>query len=186
MLAAKTQPAKAKSAPPAEKAKSSTQPPAEAAFNPVWGRLALGIQPKLKVSAPDDPAEAEADRVADTVMRMPEPVVQRKCAACTAGGATCPDCEEEARMQRKADGANGAGEAPSIVGETLRAGRGQPLDAEARAYFEPRFGQDFSRVRVHTDERAGASACAVNALAYTVGPDIVFGPGRYAPAAPEG
>jgi hypothetical protein len=209
MLAAKTQSPRSKSTLPAEKAKSSAHPPAETAFNPVWGRLALGIQPKLKVSAPDDPYEREADLVADRIMRMPEPAVQRMCAACSAGGATCPSCEEEERrVQRKPEEASGAGsdqdeegcvqcraepegaedtgEAPSIVEETLRAGRGRPLDAEARAYFEPRFGQDFSRVRVHTDERAGASASAVNALAYTAGPDVVFGTGRYAPAAPEG
>jgi hypothetical protein len=63
---------------------------------------------------------------------------------------------------------------------------GQPLDAIARAYFEPRFGQDFGGVRVHTDAKAAASAHAVNALAYTVGRDVVFSSGQYVPASSHG
>jgi hypothetical protein len=58
---------------------------------------------------------------------------------------------------------------------------GQPLDSATRAFFEPRFGHDFSGVQVHTDARAAESAKAVNALAYTVGSDVVFGAGQYAP-----
>ena len=75
--------------------------------------------------------------------------------------------------------------APPIVHEVLRA-PGKPLDAATRAYMEPRFGQDFSRVRVHDDARAGRSARAVNALAYTVGSDIVFAQGQRAPGVPSG
>ncbi len=52
--------------------------------------------------------------------------------------------------------------------------------------MEPRFGQDFSQVRVHSDSRAAESATAVNALAYTVGSDVVFGPGQYTPETPPG
>ncbi|MGB9632210.1 MAG: DUF4157 domain-containing protein [Chloroflexaceae bacterium] len=74
---------------------------------------------------------------------------------------------------------------PPIVHEVLRS-PGQPLDAETRAFMEPRFGHDFSRVRVHTDARAAESARAVNALAYTVGRDVVFGAGQYAPGASAG
>ncbi len=58
---------------------------------------------------------------------------------------------------------------------------GQPLDAKTRSFFEPRFGLDFSRVCIHTDERAAASARAVNALAYTVGHQLVFESGRFDP-----
>jgi hypothetical protein len=53
------------------------------------------------------------------------------------------------------------------------------LDAATRAFFEPRFGHDFSHVRIHTDARAAESAQAVNALAYTVGRDVTFGEGEY-------
>ena len=159
------------------------------------------LQAKLVVGQREDPLEHEADRIADTVLRMPEPTssgdepkhpssssaavvngrLQRQCAACEKD-------HDEGRVQRRAgrEGAGDTGEAPPVVGETLRSGRGRPLDTETRAYFEPRFGRDFSGVRVHTDERASASARSVSALAYTVGPDIVFAAGRYAPAAPEG
>lgn len=67
----------------------------------------------------------------------------------------------------------------------IRAG-GAPLPAATRAFFEPRFGHDFSRVRVHTDARASESARSVRALAYTVGQDIVFREQQYAPATAVG
>ena len=72
------------------------------------------------------------------------------------------------------------GEAPASVHEVLRS-PGQPLDPATRAYFEPRFGCDFGHVRVHTDRRAASSARAINALAFTVGSNIVFAEGQYAP-----
>jgi hypothetical protein len=68
---------------------------------------------------------------------------------------------------------------------SLRGG-GRPLDAGARAYFEPRFGTDFGHVRVHQDAGAAGTARALNARAYTLGRDIVFGPGEYSPATPAG
>jgi hypothetical protein len=74
---------------------------------------------------------------------------------------------------------------PPVVDAVLRT-PGQLLDAASRAYFEPRFGQDLSRVRVHDDPAAALSARTVNANAYTVGNDVVFDRGRYAPATPEG
>jgi outer membrane protein OmpA-like peptidoglycan-associated protein len=74
---------------------------------------------------------------------------------------------------------------PPIVHEVLRSS-GQRLAPETRAFMEPRFGRDFSQVRVHADARAAASARAVNALAYTVGTSIVFGQGRYAPGNSQG
>jgi hypothetical protein len=75
--------------------------------------------------------------------------------------------------------------APPIVGEVLRSS-GQPLDQATRAFFEPRFGHDFSQVRVHTDARAAESARAVNAVAYTVGEHMVFDIGHYAPSTGQG
>jgi hypothetical protein len=71
------------------------------------------------------------------------------------------------------------------VQEVLRSS-GTSLDARTRAYFEPRFGRDFSGVRVHTGARAAASADAIAALAYTVGRDIVFGAGQYDTASGAG
>jgi len=76
-------------------------------------------------------------------------------------------------------------EAPPIVHEVLRS-PGRPLDASARAFMEPRFGHDFSHVRVHTGARASDSAVAVHALAYTVRSDVVFGAGQYTPGSHDG
>ena len=74
---------------------------------------------------------------------------------------------------------------PSIVQEAL-ASPNQPLDSGTRAYMEPRFGHDFSKVRIHTDSKAAESAQSINALAYTLGNDLVFSRGRYAPGTLEG
>src|SRR6185295_1141905 len=63
---------------------------------------------------------------------------------------------------------------------------GRPLDSPAREFMEPRFGRDFSNVRVHADSRAADSARAVGAHAYTVGRDVVFGDGKYSPGTREG
>ncbi|OOG39367.1 hypothetical protein B0E51_12565 [Rhodanobacter sp. C05] len=58
---------------------------------------------------------------------------------------------------------------------------GQALDASMRAYMEPRFGNDFSKVRLHVDAAAQASAAAEGAMAYSTGHDVVFGAGQYQP-----
>ncbi|WP_437993244.1 eCIS core domain-containing protein [Sorangium sp. So ce145] len=70
--------------------------------------------------------------------------------------------------------------APPVVQEVLRS-PGQPLDAATRAFMEPRFGHDFSSVRVHADARAAESAAAIDALAYTAGSNIVLGKGQFRP-----
>jgi len=68
---------------------------------------------------------------------------------------------------------------------SLRIG-GQPLDRQTRGYMEPRFGYDFSRVRVHADGEAANVARSVNSRAFTVGRDMVFGAGQYAPRTSTG
>jgi hypothetical protein len=75
--------------------------------------------------------------------------------------------------------------APPAGPETLRS-RGQALDADTRAYFEPRYGHDFSRVRVHADQQASETARAMDAVAYTVGSQIAFAGGRYQPGTAPG
>jgi hypothetical protein len=140
------------------------------------------LQTKLAVSQPGDAYEQEADRVAEQVMRIPAPALQRSCASCTAGGSTCPKCDEEkkALVQRKAERVSGRS---GFVSDSfvLNLGPGQPLDPATRTFMEPSFGHDFSHVRVHTDVKAAESTRAVNALAFTVGRDVVFGAGQYAP-----
>jgi hypothetical protein len=117
-------------------------------------------------------------------------ILPRKCACGnhTMAGGECASCQREkalGQLQRSATIAGRVNEVPPIVHEVLRSS-GQPLDAKARSFFEPRFDYDFSRVRLHTDAKAAESAQAVNALAYTVGRDIVFGGGQYAPGTNAG
>ena len=116
-------------------------------------------------------------------------LLQRKCGCGknTAGGGECGACAREDKLlQRRAAGALGdpSGVPDSVQGVLNSAGR--PLEAQTRSFMESRFGQDFSRVRVHTDARAAESARAVNALAYTVGTNVVFGAGAYAPETSAG
>jgi len=168
-------------------------------------RVVAGIQAKLVVGQPGDIYEQEADRVADEVMRMPEPGVQRQVepedeeeeeiqAKPLAEEITQrvqrqvePEEEEEEEIQTK----QLPSQTPEIVPgvetsiNSIRGG-GQPLPDSTRAFFEPRFGCDFSRVRVHTDANAADTARAVNARAFTRGHDVVFGAGQYAPGTTAG
>jgi Domain of unknown function (DUF4157) len=142
------------------------------------------IQTKLKINEPGDRYEQEADRIADEIMRMPEPSVQRQ---------TEPEEEEEEMIQRKAivnqiaplHQEQQSSEVPSIVREVLNT-PGQPLTPKTLTFMESRFGRDFSQVRVHTDAKAAESAQSVNALAYTVAQDIVFARGQYEPSTVSG
>lgn len=88
-------------------------------------------------------------------------------------------------QRRAVPGATGSMDATPMVNSVL-ARPGQPLDATTRGFFAARFGHDFANVRIHADSEAAESARSVNALAYTVGPDVVFGAGRYAPDTRDG
>ena len=115
-------------------------------------------------------------------------VLQRKCDCGhhTVAGGGCSECEKKKGMlQRRTSSSEAIREVPPIVHDVLRS-PGQPLDESMRAFMEPRFSHDFSRVRVHTDARAAESAQAVNALAYTVGTHVVFQPAHYETATSDG
>jgi len=148
----------------------------------------------LRISEPGDAFEREADRAADESMRgrnaAPvwslsrmgiEAPLQRKC-SCGGSGSDgeCEECKEKKAQQRKTAAPVPSSEKPGIVHEVLNS-PGRPLDNATRGFFEQRFGHDFSRVRIHTDGEAAASARAVDAQAYAVGQDVVFALGRYAP-----
>jgi hypothetical protein len=146
------------------------------------------VQTKLVVGSVNDPLEHEADRTADLVMRMSDASatagsganLQRRCAGCEGEEAV------ETSLAKQHGGKNSSGaEAPAVVTEVLRAA-GQPMDAQARGFFEPRFGRDFSQVRIHADERAARSAQSIGARAYTVGGHIAFAQGQYAPGSDHG
>ena len=152
------------------------------------------IQPKLTINQPNDPDnyrdEQEADAVADQVMKSTDteskhqnffkPFVrlQRKCENCE---------EEEKKLQRKE-----IGEEETTAGNTLENyinnldGGGERLPNEVRNFYEPRFGYDFSNVKVHTGSLAAKSAQSINALAYTSGNNIVFNQGTYSPGTEGG
>jgi hypothetical protein len=132
---------------------------------------ALGSQARLAIGARDDPLERAADQAAARVMAM-------DAAPIAPAGAGM-------RLRRRAEGGATAGTAPASVAQVL-AGPGRPLPEASRAFFEPRFGHDFGRVRIHTDAQAAASARAVSAQAYTVGAHVVFAHGRYAPDSAAG
>jgi hypothetical protein len=145
------------------------------------------IQTKLTVSSPGDSYEQEADRVSDRVLRIPEP--QRACSC--AGG--CSRCQTEQRpqankhLQTKRAPASEAGQVavPPIVHEAV-ASPGQALDSVTRGFMESRFGHDFGQVRIHADEKAAEAARSVNARAYTLGQNVVFGAGQFAPGTSAG
>ena len=151
------------------------------------------IQAKLATRPSDDIYEPEADRVAKQVAgSSSEPAVQRKCACGGTAGPNgeCEECREKRvslrRKNRDSDfGGSSDSSVPPIVHEVLRS-PGQPLEAATRAFMEPRFGHDFSEVRIHSDARAAESARSVNALAYTVGRQVVFGPSQYRPGTESG
>jgi hypothetical protein len=109
---------------------------------------------------------------------FPARQMYRKCSQCA-------DEREDKLHPKVAASPPATMAAPPIVDEVLRS-PGQPLDSTTRAFMEPRFGFDFSGVRVHTDRSALESAHAVSAQAYTVGQHIVFGAGRYAPGTEAG
>ena len=129
------------------------------------------LQAKLTIGASNDPLEREADRVADQVLAAPT----------SAEANVAPPSIQ--RFTGQPDSA--ADVATGSVEQTL-ASPGRPLDAALQQDMGRRFGHDFARVRVHADRQAAASARSVNALAYTVGQNIVFGAGQYAPTSAPG
>lgn len=156
-------------------------------------------QAKLKVGAPGDKYEREADRVADRIMGMAADGevhvsrggerLQRRCAACASGQGLCGECEQEQNPELRRQPASG--QTPRI-GPRARAKihylnyGGRPLPDDTRSFFESRFGRDFSRVRVHTDTAAEESARDINAQAFTHGRHIVFAAGKFDPASGAG
>jgi hypothetical protein len=163
-----------------------------------------GVQAKLIIGQSKDKYEQEADRVANQVMTMPDPKLQRQ-----------PDNEEEEetvqtkpladqimplvqRQEETPEEEEEAVQTKTFVNNTAPVtaglqsqikslkGGGQPLPATERAFFEPRFGADFSHVRIHNDSVAINVAQSINARAFTRGRDVVFGNGEYAPGTSSG
>lgn len=140
------------------------------------------LRTNLAISQPGDGLEREADLLAETVMRMPDSVVAavRRSTEPPLVQRLCAECDEE--LHRK------AGPGPERVGEGFKhpSSGGRPLSDFERRFFEPRFGRDLSNVRVHEGRQAAEAASSVNALAYALQNDIVFGEGQYLPSTSSG
>ncbi len=171
--------------------------PAKPPQAPAGGAPTLAFRLATRTGRADDPLEREADRVAERVVRADAPAVApipvgRAGGAvqrCACGGGGCARCQEEERLasvQRREDGdASPAAVAPD-PDSVLHPSGGSPLDAGTRSWFEPRLGRDLAAVRIHTGPRADESARSVRALAYTVGPSVVFREGYFRPGSAEG
>jgi Domain of unknown function (DUF4157) len=169
------------------------------------------IQPKLRISQPNDVYEQEADRIAEKVMAMSSmpplsfsavPVIgggdnrtkakgkgigQKKCTACQMKGQQQQENIEIIEISRKKPSPHASNlEASDQVSNEIinnntlsSSSSGSPLDANTKEFMETRFRYNFSKVRIHTDAVAAASANSLNALAYTLGNNIVFAKGQY-------
>jgi hypothetical protein len=170
------------------------------------------IQAKLTIGPADDEHEREADRVADAVMRMPDPAPGGGLQRSSAGvQRMCAECEEEqlqrfpiraksvegrkaniAEEDRPAIQTDAMGPAvprvssrvESVVASSL--GHGREIPASSRRFFESRFNADLSSVRIHSDAGASAVARELRARAFTAGSDIFFADGQYRPESADG
>lgn len=150
-------------------------------------------QTKLVVGRSDDSFEQEADQIADRVMRMSAPPVREPVPS---GGRAMniqhrqahPGCGGDKIDMLQTESLPGAvpQRLDAYSGVQSLSGAGRPLDVSTRAFMEPRFGRDFSRVQVHSDIQADKSARSMDAHAYTIERDIFFGAGQYAPATSQG
>jgi hypothetical protein len=147
----------------------------------------VAAKSELTVGAPGDRYEREANAVADRVMAMPEPDIQRQ----ELEEEEPPEIQSQAEEEEESE-VQAKGEATPVVTPAMRSelnasrGGGEPLSDDVRAFMEPRFGRDFSGVRVHAGFRAGSLAKGLRAQAFTRGSDIYFASGKCAPATAAG
>jgi hypothetical protein len=165
------------------------------------------VQPKLTVGAPGDKYEIEADSMAERVMSMNVPdapaaiqrsevgeedPLQRSPLATSITPLIQRQSEEEEDIQTKPSvqraGRDGGVQASSSIENTLASqkGGGSPLDEDVRSFMEPRFGNDFSSVRIHTGSNAVQMNKELHAQAFTHGSDVYFNEGKYNPGSNEG
>ena len=158
----------------------ATSPTVHRKADPLAGQV---LADGLRVSAPSDPLEREAEATASRVMRMQAPAragrapageLQRACASC--------DGQKDKAIHRKPASVQ---RAPAAIAS--QGGSGSALPDGVRADLEGRFGgQDFSGVRVHAGPQANTLARSYNARAFTMGSDIYFGQGEYSPSSKGG
>ncbi len=179
---------------------------------PIHSPTAEKIQTKVPINEPGDHYEQEADSVADRVMRMSEPDIQSRQAGVSVpldqsdpgehiqrlSANRDPSLEDAVVIEEEEDEAE-QGQVQTLRPRGQTSGReaiskgllnsaqdGVPLGSNVRQFMEPRFGADFSRVRVHADRRAAALSQSLSARAFTYGQHIYFNEGEYQPGAQEG
>jgi len=169
------------------------------------------VQAKFQVGQPGDKYEQEADRVAEEILRQPEPMTEggpgslappqplslmRSCAPCDEELRRLPleECEEPrgpeeevvTMLPKELPHQTPPVSPPVEAAISGSLAGGSPLPGALRDFYEPRFGQDFSGVRLHMDAQAAGAAQTVQARAFTLGHHIVLGSGEYAPETEKG
>lgn len=144
----------------------------------------------LQVSSPHDAAEREASDVARRVVQMPSPAVHRVTGTATTVSPVAHRIVARSQVGREnaGPGAGTGGQLEPATAARIQASRGggQGLSVPLRRFMEPRFGADFSKVRIHTDANAQQLSRRLSARAFTVGGDIFFGAGQYQPDTAQG
>lgn len=139
----------------------------------------LFFQPKMAMNQCNDIYKQEASAIPSlNDNKNNRAFVQRKC----------QHCEDDKKVLRRKE-VNSEAALTNVPAENYinsLNGKGKSLSHEERSFFEPRLGYDFSDVQLHTDSNANQSAKNINALAYTHGNNIIFGPGKYQPGTTEG
>jgi len=141
-------------------------------------RSRSSIQPKLKINAPNDRYEQEADRIADQVLQTSGQSVQRACHRCKS---------DDEQIQTKTKGSGGQTASLGFTNQ-LAANRqgGHTLNADTKSFMESGMGADFSKVRIHADAHAARLSEEIDARAFTLNNHIYFNKGEYAPESYEG
>ena len=133
----------------------------------------LNIQPKLKVSQPNDPLEREADRVAEQILAISdneENKISKTCNSCNNKGNHKIQISRKNNTNRNLEVSNSVvSEIKNIIGSS-----GKPLDSGTKDFMESIFDHDFSNVKTHNDKKSSDSAAKLNSIAYTIGNDIFF------------
>lgn len=153
------------------------------------------IQARLHVSSPSDREEIEAHATGTKIARMPEPGVGSSPVSASGGSLLRKAAAFVARLWKPAMPgpaiqrmANNAGKASSEVSTEIQGSlsSGSPLPSPVRSFMEPRFRADFSKVRIHTGDRAATLSKQLNAQAFTYGRDIFFGKDQFKPDTQDG
>ena len=150
------------------------------------------FQPRLTINTLGDEYEREADAKADKVMGMPvndRPFFSQKPISVSQVQRKCAHCEEEEKkgiLRKEVDNNEAVADHSAENYISSLNGKGQSLTSSQKKFFEPRFGYDFSEVKIHNNPDAVKSSRSINALAYTTGNNIVFNENQFSPETDSG